>query len=65
MQKWEVVEGNLATPRGFRAAAVAAGIKKVAGALDVALIVSDAPATVAAGVFTNNLAAAAPVLAPK
>ena len=62
MQKWEVVEGNLATPRGFRAAAVAAGIKKVAGALDVALIVSDAPDTVAAGVFTTNVAAAAPVL---
>ena len=62
MQKWEIVEGNLATPRGFRAAAVAAGIKKVAGALDVALIVSDAPETAAAGVFTTNLAAAAPVL---
>jgi glutamate N-acetyltransferase / amino-acid N-acetyltransferase len=62
MQKWEVVEGNLATPRGFRAAAVAAGIKKVAGALDVALIVSDAPGTTAAGVLTTNLAAAAPVL---
>ena len=62
MQKWEVVEGNLATPRGFRAAAAAAGIKKVAGALDVALIVSDAPDTVAAGVFTTNVAAAAPVI---
>ena len=62
MQKWAVVEGNLATPRGFRAAAVAAGIKKVAGALDVALIVSAAPDTVAAGVFTTNVAAAAPVL---
>jgi len=62
MQKWEVVEGNLATPRGFRAAAVAAGIKKVAGALDVALVVSAAPDTVAAGVFTTNVAAAAPVL---
>ena len=62
MQKWKVVEGSLATPRGFRAAAVAAGIKKVAGALDVALIVSDAPNTVAAGVFTSNVAAATPVI---
>jgi len=40
---------------------VAAGIKKVRGALDLALIVSDAPQTTAAGMFTTNLAAAAPV----
>lgn len=62
MGKWEQIEGNLATPRGFRAAAVAAGIKKVAGALDLALIFSDAPETTAAGMFTTNLAAAAPVV---
>jgi glutamate N-acetyltransferase/amino-acid N-acetyltransferase len=61
MIQWEQIEGNLATPSGFRGAAVAAGIKKAAGALDLALIVSDAPETTAAGVFTNNLAAAAPV----
>ena len=30
MQKWEVAEGNLASPQGFRGAAVAAGIKKSA-----------------------------------
>ncbi|MDR3675931.1 MAG: bifunctional glutamate N-acetyltransferase/amino-acid acetyltransferase ArgJ [Acidobacteriota bacterium] len=60
--KWEPVEGDLATPLGFRAAAVAAGLKKTRGALDLALIFSDSPATTAAGVFTTNLVAAAPVL---
>ena len=62
MSDWEQIEGSLATPRGFRAAAVAAGIKKAPGALDLALIVSDVPDTVAAGLFTTNRAAAAPVL---
>jgi glutamate N-acetyltransferase/amino-acid N-acetyltransferase len=47
---------------GFRAAAVAAGIKKLNEALDLALIFSDSPATAAAGVFTTNRVAAAPVL---
>ena len=60
--KWEAIEGNLATPLGFRAAAVAAGIKKTRDALDLALIFSDSPATTAAGVFTTNRVAAAPVL---
>jgi len=59
--KWETTDGSIATPRGFRAAAIAAGIKKVAGARDLALIVSDAPETTAAGMFTTNVAAAAPV----
>ena len=45
--------------RGFRAAAVEAGIKP--GRTDLALVVSDRPC-VAAGVFTTNLAKAAPVL---
>ena len=62
MNEWEVVEGNLASARGFRGAAVAAGIKKKAGELDLGLIVSDAPATTAAGLFTTNLVTAAPVL---
>ena len=60
--KWELVEGDLATPLGFRAAAAAAGIKKTRDALDLALIFSDSPATTAAGVFTTNRVAAAPVL---
>src|SRR5437879_12812514 len=54
-------EAQRATPRGFRAAAVAAGIKKVSGALDLALIFSDARDTAAAGMFTTNRVAAAPV----
>jgi len=62
MHHWEVVEGNLASPRGFRGAAVAAGIKKSRGELDLALLVCDAPAATAAGLFTTNLVAAAPVL---
>jgi glutamate N-acetyltransferase/amino-acid N-acetyltransferase len=62
MSNWEQIDGSLATPHGFRGAAVAAGIKKSVGALDLALIVSDLPETTAAGLFTANRAAAAPVL---
>ncbi|HET9178692.1 MAG TPA: bifunctional glutamate N-acetyltransferase/amino-acid acetyltransferase ArgJ [Terriglobia bacterium] len=62
MPSWNAVEGSLATPKGFRAAAAAAGIKKAPGALDLALIVCDAPGASAAAVFTTNRAAAAPVL---
>jgi glutamate N-acetyltransferase / amino-acid N-acetyltransferase len=58
---WEPVDGSLATPRGFRAASVASGIKRATGAPDLALIFSEVPQTTAAGVFTTNLAAAAPV----
>ncbi len=46
-------------PRGFRYAATACGLKKKGG-LDLALIVSDQPAT-AAAVFTTNRVQAAPV----
>jgi glutamate N-acetyltransferase/amino-acid N-acetyltransferase len=46
-------------PRGFRVAAVAAGIKK--SGLDLALITSDAAATTAA-VYTRNAFPAAPIL---
>jgi glutamate N-acetyltransferase/amino-acid N-acetyltransferase len=62
MQKWEIVEGSLASARGFRGAAIAAGIKKAPGELDLALIACDAPAATAAGVFTTNLVQAAPVV---
>jgi len=62
MGHWEVVEGNLATPRGFRASTVAAGIRKAGGALDLALIFSDSLETTAAGMFTTNRVAAAPVV---
>ena len=54
------VDGGVTAPRGFRAAGVACGVKKT-GALDLALVVPDAPAA-AAAVFTTNLAQAAPVV---
>jgi glutamate N-acetyltransferase/amino-acid N-acetyltransferase len=65
MPDWEQIDGHIATPAGFRAAAVAAGIKKAKGALDLSLIVSDAEGTSAAGMFTTNRVAAAPVLVSK
>jgi len=49
----------ITAPLGFRCAAVAAGIKPER--LDLALLVADGPCP-AAGVFTRNLAQAAPVL---
>jgi glutamate N-acetyltransferase/amino-acid N-acetyltransferase len=61
VQTLETIAGGVATPKGFRAAGVSAGIKARAGALDLALLVSDGPAT-AAAVFTINRAQAAPVL---
>jgi glutamate N-acetyltransferase/amino-acid N-acetyltransferase len=49
------------TPKGFRAAGVAAGIKD-GGRLDLALVVNDGPGRAAAGMFTTNQVKAAPVL---
>jgi glutamate N-acetyltransferase/amino-acid N-acetyltransferase len=46
-------------PRGFRAAGIACGLKE-SGRPDLALIVSDVPASVA-GMFTQNRVVAAPV----
>ena len=54
------MKGGVCSARGFRAAAVAAGIK-YEGRDDVALIVADAPCA-AAAVFTTNKVAAAPVV---
>jgi len=50
---------SVTAPLGFRAAGVASGIKP--DRLDLALVVADAPCA-SAGVFTANLAQAAPVL---
>lgn len=47
-------------PQGFKAAGVYSGVKSDPKKKDLALIVSDQPAT-AAGVFTQNLVIAAPV----
>ncbi len=52
---------TVTTPRGFRAAGVAAGLK-ASGAGDVALVVNDGPDAGIAGVFTANRVKAAPVL---
>jgi glutamate N-acetyltransferase/amino-acid N-acetyltransferase len=60
VQTIETIGGGVATPKGFRAAGVSVGIKAKPGALDLALLISDRPAT-AAAVFTTNLAQAAPV----
>ena len=50
---------SVTSPLGFRAAGVASGIKP--DRLDLALVVADGPCA-SAGVFTSNLAQAAPVL---
>ena len=55
------IAGGVAAPSGFRAAGVHCGIKANASKLDLGVIASDAPASVAA-VFTTNLAQAAPIL---
>ena len=54
------IAGGVTSPRGFRAAGIAAGIK-ASQALDLALLVSDTDAQ-AASVFTTNRAVAAPVV---
>lgn len=55
-----VIPGGVTAPAGFRAAGLHCGIK-ASGKKDLALLVSDTPAT-AAAVFTTNMAQAAPVL---
>jgi glutamate N-acetyltransferase/amino-acid N-acetyltransferase len=57
----EKAEGGVTAPEGFRSASLHCGIKAKAGALDLAVLATDEPAT-AAGLFTTNLAKAAPVL---
>lgn len=54
------IPGGVTAPAGFRAAGLHCGIK-ASGKKDLALLVSDTPAT-AAAVFTTNMAQAAPVL---
>jgi glutamate N-acetyltransferase/amino-acid N-acetyltransferase len=44
---------TVTSPRGFRAAGVAAGLKST-GAKDLALVVNDGPAYDSASVFTSN-----------
>ncbi len=61
MRSWQKADNNTVAPQGFQAAAAHAGIKPASAALDVALLVSEAEGTTAAGVFTTNRVAAAPV----
>jgi glutamate N-acetyltransferase/amino-acid N-acetyltransferase len=60
MTMFEHVSGAVCAPLGFRASGAAAGIKP-SGNPDIALIVSDGPAS-AAAVFTTNRVCAAPIL---
>ncbi len=59
--KAPVFESSCPLPPGFRAAGVHAGIKADPSRMDMALLVSDEPGTVAAGMFTTNKVKAAPV----
>jgi len=52
---------SVTSPRGFRAAGLAAGIKD-SGGPDLAVVLNDGPSDAAAGVFTGNRVKAAPVL---
>jgi glutamate N-acetyltransferase/amino-acid N-acetyltransferase len=52
---------TVTTPRGFRAAGVAAGLK-ASGRKDIAVVVNDGPLSSAAAVFTSNRCKANPVL---
>jgi glutamate N-acetyltransferase / amino-acid N-acetyltransferase len=54
-------EGTVTTPKGFKAGAVHAGIRKDWTKLDVGLVYSEAPCTVAA-TYTKNQLKAAPLL---
>lgn len=54
------ITGGITSPQGFKASGVKAGLKK-SGKLDLAIIYSTIPASVAA-VFTTNTMAAAPVI---
>lgn len=51
---------SVTAPLGFRAAGVAAGLKK-SGERDVAVVINDGPSRAAAAVFTSNRVQAAPV----
>ena len=54
------VGGGITTPLGFQAGSVHSGIKAAASALDLTVVTAESAAS-AAGLFTTNLAQAAPV----
>ncbi|MBD3883513.1 bifunctional ornithine acetyltransferase/N-acetylglutamate synthase [Phormidium tenue FACHB-886] len=57
MSDWQVIEGGVTAPKGYKAAGITAGLKP-SGLPDLALIVSDVEA-IAAGVFTTSQVRAA------
>jgi len=59
---YKVLDGDVTTPKGFKASGIHAGIKKAKK--DMTLIVSDVMAE-GAGVFTTNKACAAPIIVSK
>ncbi|MER3422458.1 MAG: ornithine acetyltransferase, partial [Nitrospiraceae bacterium] len=59
VSRMKEIRGGITAPQGFLAAGIHAGIKK-AGILDLALVVSSQPGSIA-GVFTTNQFPAAPV----
>src|SRR5687768_6623263 len=58
------IDGGITAPFGFMSAALHCGIKAKAGALDLTVVAAERRAS-AAGLFTTNLAQAAPVLLSK
>src|SRR5687768_6551355 len=56
--------GGVTAPQGFRSAALHCGIKAAASSLDLTVLAADGNAS-AAGLFTTNLAQAAPVILSK
>jgi len=58
-EAWFPIKGGVTAPEGYTASGVAAGIKRKG--LDIAVVFSTKPA-IAAGVFTQNLVQAAPVV---
>jgi glutamate N-acetyltransferase/amino-acid N-acetyltransferase len=60
----QTTSGGITAPRGFVSSALHCGIKAKAGALDLTVVAAETPVA-AAGIFTTNLAQAAPVLVSK
>jgi glutamate N-acetyltransferase/amino-acid N-acetyltransferase len=57
----KLITDDIVCPQGFLASAVAAGVKKADGKLDLGLLYSTRP-SIAAARFTTNVVKAAPLL---